>query len=45
MTKTEVVEGLKLYNEWRRGADIEMLDPKKIGIIIDAAIEMLKTNE
>lgn len=39
MTIKEAIENLVLYNKWRRGANIEMLDPKTIGESIDTLIE------
>jgi len=32
------VKILVAYNEWRRGAEIEMLEPKEIGIALDKLI-------
>lgn len=42
MTNTEALEILEQYQEWRRGADTEMLGPKDIGKAIDVAIDALK---
>ena len=42
MNAKDVIERLKLFNAWRRGADIEMPDPKAIGQDIDAAIKLLE---
>lgn len=33
---------LRAYNEWRRGAEIEMPNPADIGRDIDAAIEVIE---
>ena len=40
MKPTEVIDYLKNLNDWRRGLDdnIQMLDPKEIGIVIYEAI-------
>lgn len=35
---TDFVEILRIHNEWRRGAEIEMPQPKLLGDSIDAAI-------
>lgn len=42
MTNAEALEILKQYQAWRRGADTEMLKPKKISEALDIAIENLK---
>ena len=42
MTTQEAVEVLEQYNKWRRGAEIEMPDPKRIGEAINVAINTLK---
>jgi len=42
MTTQEAVEVLEQYNKWRRGAEIEMPDPKRIGEAINVAINALK---
>ena len=42
MNKQEALEKLKLHQEWRRGAEIEMLNPKEIGEAIDLLIEEVK---
>lgn len=38
-----VVHVLKHHNKWRRGADIDAIEPKVIGMAIDSAIELLET--
>lgn len=40
----EAVEVLKRHNEWRRGGDGEMQDPKILGVAIDKAVEVLSKN-
>ena len=40
-TIVEVIQELKLHNDWRRGEAGEMTDPTRIGIIIDTAIKLL----
>lgn len=45
MTTTEAIEILKRHNEWRRGGDSEMDDPKLIGQAIDRAIEVMTRPE
>ncbi len=42
MNKQEALEKLKLHQEWRRGAAIEMLNPKEIWESIDKLIEELE---
>jgi hypothetical protein len=42
MTIKQAVEILKLYNEWRRGEEIKMPNPAKIGEAIDVAIKELE---
>lgn len=44
MSKEEVIEILGIHQKWRRGADIEMVHPKKLGEAIDYAIEFLRGN-
>ena len=39
MTWQEACEILELHNQWRRGAEIEMQDPKLIGIAIGRKTE------
>lgn len=42
MTLEEAIKILKEYNEWRRGAETEMLHPKTIGEAIDVVLEELE---
>lgn len=42
MTLKESIEVLEEYNSWRRGAEIPMPEPKKIGEALEIAINMLK---
>jgi hypothetical protein len=37
-----LADRLKLYNEWRRGAETEMTHPTQIGQDIDAAIMIVE---
>jgi hypothetical protein len=39
-----LIHRLQYYNEWRRGADTEMPEPKQIGRDIDVAVEVLETH-
>lgn len=41
----DTIEYLRKYNEWRRGADTDMPEPKEIGEHIDAAIIKLQNGE
>lgn len=41
ISESEALKILVEYNEWRRGAESPMLDPKIIGQAIDVAIECL----
>jgi hypothetical protein len=43
MTIDEAIEVLELHNKWRKGADIEMQSPVKIGMAIDLVVCELKT--
>jgi len=43
MNLTQAIQILKLHNEWRRGAEIDMLSPKMIGEAIDKIIELEKS--
>ena len=45
MPLDETIEILSTHNEWRRGGDGEMTDPKKIGYAIDRAINILQKIE
>jgi hypothetical protein len=42
VTKSECLHILKTHNEWRRGAEIEMLNPKVIGEALDMAIAIVQ---
>jgi hypothetical protein len=39
MTRNEAKEILRKHNAWRRGKDVEMYDPKVLGLAIDRMIE------
>lgn len=41
MTIERCIEVLTIHNEWRRGAEIEMLHPKEIGEAIEFAIRYM----
>ena len=42
MNTAEVAAKLRVFNEWRRGdEDIPQFDPREIGEVIDAAVEMI----
>ena len=41
ITTSQALNILKEYNDWRRGKETEMLNPKTIGKAIDKAIEVL----
>ena len=41
MTIERCIEVLTLHNDWRRGAEIPMLEPKEIGEAIEFAIAAL----
>lgn len=46
MTPTETADILRQFNEWRRGdEDIPLPEPREIGKVIDAAIEMIESAE
>ena len=45
MTLAEAIQILKTHNEWRRGAEIDMLEPRLIGIAIDVILEHLKEKD
>ena len=42
MTTEEAIKTLKHHNRWRRGANIEMDNPKKLGEAIDQAIRVME---
>jgi hypothetical protein len=39
------IKTLKKYNEWRRGGEGEMPNPKEIGVAIDHAVDVLQSVE
>jgi hypothetical protein len=39
---SEAVETLQYHNQWRRGANIEMLPPERIGKAIDVILELFE---
>ena len=41
----EAIAILKQHNEWRRGADIPMTDPKVIGEAIDCVVNYYEKKE
>jgi hypothetical protein len=43
MTIDEAITVLELHNAWRKGADIEMQSPTKIGMAIDMVLCELKS--
>ena len=43
MTIDEAITLLELHNSWRKGADIEMQSPTKIGMAIDMVLCELKS--
>ena len=44
MTIKKAIEITKHHQAWRRGAEIEMLSPREIGIAIDVLIEKVEGN-
>ena len=44
MTLQEVIDYLKYYNNWRRGAEVKMPNPEKIGLSLDYAIKYLESD-
>jgi len=38
----DLIDRLRYYNDWRRGADTEMPEPKQIGQDIDDVISLLE---
>jgi hypothetical protein len=42
MNIKQSVETLKYFNKWRRGEEIEMPDPKAVGIAIDVILEFVE---
>ena len=45
MTIKKAIEITKHHQAWRRGAEIEMLSPREIGIAIDIIIERIESND
>lgn len=39
MQISDALEVVKLHNQWRRGAEISMQDPKVLGEALDAIVE------
>ena len=39
----KAIKVLKIYNKWRRGADIPQPHPTEIGLAIDKILKELKT--
>lgn len=42
MTIKQAIELLEAFNKWRRGAEIEMPNPKEIGQALDIVIDNYK---
>ena len=42
MTLKTAIRVLERHNEWRRGGEGDMVDPKKLGRAIDVILEHLK---
>ena len=42
MKTQEIIDKLIEYNEWRRGGDGPLMEPKLLGQVIEAACEQLK---
>lgn len=42
MNIDEAISILEYHNKWRRGAEIEMTDPAKLGVAIDVIVSYLK---
>lgn len=42
MTDDQIIQNLHYYQKWRRGAKIEMPDPKELGLALDSAIRRLR---
>jgi hypothetical protein len=43
MTTNKAIEVLKKYNDWRRGAEIEIPHPSEIGLAIEIVINEITT--
>ena len=42
MKTKQVIDKLKEFNAWRRGAEIPMPNPTEIGVTIDRAVKLLE---
>lgn len=42
MKKKELLNGLRSYQKWRKGAETEMPDPKFVTRLIDSAITVIE---
>jgi len=42
MTIKQAIKILIRTNKWRRGAEVEMPDPKEYGVAVDVAIEVME---
>ncbi len=45
MKKQELIDFLKRYNHWRKGADIPMPRPKDVSVAIEAAIAVIQDSD
>ena len=45
MKTNEAINILERHNEWRRGADVPMTEPKILGEAIDSAVDALKWHD
>ena len=45
MTTNKAIELLKKYNEWRRGAEVEMPHPSEIGLAIEIVIKEITSRK
>ncbi len=43
MTKEEAIKILELHNQWRKGAEIPMENPVRLGMAIDIVVCELKS--
>lgn len=44
MSPSEAADVLQAHNEWRRGADCDMVSPGVLGMAIDVAVERLRAD-
>lgn len=44
MAAAEAADVLQAHNEWRRGADCDMVSPGVLGMAIDVAVERLRAD-